>query len=280
MEHIACPLCRSPKNIPLWKKDDASYVRCSECRMIYENPRLDAAELKEFYSNEAYFVGDPASATTSGYANYFSQCNTNLVREYFDILRKATGLGKGARFLDIGCGPGSLVKTASEFGWQSSGLELSTWAAKLGKSQGIDIFEGTLQDAHFPDASVDVASMFDVLEHLPDPHEVVAEIYRILKPGGYLIAETPNVEGFFTQALYRENADLVKPHAHICLFGPATARRLFESEHFSKVGITTFPYCRKFTPGYFKSVLLTRILPGKTPRQLTWDDSLRIVVRK
>lgn len=248
--------------------------------MVYENPRLDSQELKEYYSDESYFVPPSGVGMTSGYKDYFSQCNMALVSVFFEIIQRATGFGPGTRLLDVGCGPGNLVHFANTNGWKCSGVELSSWAAGLGRKQGLDIFEGTLEDAKFPEETFHVITMFDVLEHLPDPHAVLREAYRILKKGGWFIGETPNIEGFFARHLYKENSDMVKPRAHICLFGSSTARQLFTSEHFSQVRIETFPWCRKFTPGYFKSLVMTRLKPQAVHRQLTLNEALRIYARK
>ncbi|MFI5251989.1 MAG: class I SAM-dependent methyltransferase [Bacteroidota bacterium] len=225
-------------------------------------------------------MGKNESGSSGGYTDYYSQCNTTLVKEYFNLLQQFSPHGNGTTLLDIGCGPGSLLRIGDEHGWQCTGLEISKWAVETGKNNGLDIIEGTLQDAQFQDNQFDIVSMFDVLEHLPIPHDYIREIWRILKPGGKLIAETPNIDGFFVRNLYRENADLVKPRDHLCIYSPSTARRLLESYHFSSVIIKTFPYCRKFTPGYFKSLLMTRLKPNAIHRQFTFNESLRIIATK
>jgi 2-polyprenyl-3-methyl-5-hydroxy-6-metoxy-1,4-benzoquinol methylase len=280
MEYNPCLLCGSPDAQFIWEKEGARYVRCKTCTLIYENPRLDPEELKKFYSDESYFVGSPDQKATSGYVDYFSQCNSGLVHTHFEILRRATGFGPGTRFLDVGSGPGNLMEHANQHGWKSSGVELSSWAADLGKKRGLDIFEGTLEQAKFADSTFDLVTMFDVIEHLPDPHAVIREVHRVLKPGGWFIGETPNIEGFFVQHLYHEQSEMVKPRAHICMYGPATVKRLFLSEHFADVKVKTFPYCRKFTPGYIKSLIVTRLTPKAVHRQFTINEALRIFVRK
>ncbi len=279
MELIACPLCGDKNSTPLWSKEGASYVECMNCSLVYENPRLTGEELKSFYSSETYFV-NPQADSPSGYSDYFSQCTGTLLREYLEIVRREVRDRTPVRFLDVGCGPGGLVELAIAEGWNASGVELSSWAVEIAKKKGLPIIEGTLESARFPDDSFDAITLFDVLEHLPDPHPPIREIHRILKPGGVVIVETPNIGGFFARNFYGAQSDLVKPRAHICLYTPATARRLFTEAGFPKITITTFPYCRRYTLGYFKNLAFTLLHIGTSHTQATLNESLRIIARK
>jgi SAM-dependent methyltransferase len=278
MEAVACPLCNEDKGEFLWSKQGARYFRCPACSLVYENPRLSFHELKEFYSQESYFVNANASSPTSGYQDYFSQCSQALQSEYFGIVERYSKRKPG-RYLDIGCGPGGVLRIAKEHGWEAVGLEISSWAVKEGRKAGLHMIEATLLDAGFGENQFDAISMFDVLEHLSSPLEYMRETLRVLRPGGVLVIETPNVDGFFTRYWYRERADLVKPRAHICLYGPSSARRLLRLAGFRDFHISAFPYCRKLSPGYLKSVVVSRLAPGP-PVQLTLNDSLRIVCWK
>lgn len=280
MESVSCPLCARKEENYLWSKRDAAYVECNHCHLIYENPRLSDDELKQFYSNEDYYFSQPDDKDRKGYLNYYSQCTPVIAQEYFSILAHQVAAKPGIRFLDIGCGPGSVLQIAVDHGWNCTGLELSQWAAETARVNKLNVIEGTLDSAQFPENHFDVISMFDVLEHLPYPVDYVRHIYRILKPGGVVIVETPNIFGFFARNLYRQESELVRPRAHICLYSPQTASRLFHEAPFSSVKVKTFPYCRRYTLGYIKSLIVSRIKDPTDPRQLTWNESLRIIARK
>lgn len=279
MQLVTCPLCGNDHARPLWTKNGAHYVRCNVCSLVYENPRLTEQELRDFYSDRSYFINETGEGITSGYENYFAQCTTGLQEEYFAIVERYARVSPGT-YCDVGCGPGGVVKVAQDKGWNATGVEISAWAVREGKKLGLDIYEGTLFDASFPANHFDAVSMFDVLEHLTSPLEYLREIHRILRPGGVLVIETPNVDGFFTRFVYRERADLVKPRAHVCLFGPRSARYLLSSAGFVSCRIMTFPYCRRITPGYLKSLISSRIMPGRRPVQFTFNDALRIICWK
>jgi SAM-dependent methyltransferase len=263
----------------LWEKNEARYVRCKQCKLVYENPRLTESELKDFYSEESYFVRSDSSIPVVGYEDYCAQCTPKLQREYFGIVERYTAR-KSGRYLDIGCGTGGVVKAAQQKGWEAVGQEISSWAVEQGHREGTPIVHAGLLEAHFPENHFDAVSMFDVLEHLPSPVSYVREIYRILNHGGVLVVETPNIDGFFARHFYKEKSDLVKPRAHICLYGPTSSHRLFSEAPFSKKLIRTFPYCRRYTVAYLKGVIATRILPHRVPVQLTFNESLRIICWK
>ena len=277
MEFVNCPLCGVDDGKYLWSKDEAEYFKCKNCSLVYENPRFTMRELQDYYSREQYYLN--SGEHTSGYENYFTQCTPELCNEYFNIIEKFSRK-KNGKLLDIGSGPGGLLKIAVQKGWEATGLEISRWAVSKGHEDGLDIIETDLLDASFPENHFDVIVMFDVLEHLPHPKEYIKEIHRILVTGGAVIAETPNVAGFYASHLYKENSDIVKPRAHICLYSPTTVKKLFLEGGFTKLNINTFPYCRKFTLGYFKNLIVSRIIPGRTSVQLTWNESLRIVAWK
>ncbi len=278
MEFVSCPVCGEDNARPLWTKQGANYVRCNVCSLVYENPRLSEQELIAFYSKRSYFINE-GKEPTSGYENYFAQCTQDLREEYFAIVERYAPTRPG-RYCDVGCGPGGVLHVAQKKGWEVTGVEISSWAAQEARAAGLKIHEGSLLDARFPSDYFDAVSMFDVLEHLSTPLEYLREIRRILVRGGVLVIETPNVDGFFARYVYREQADLVKPRAHICLYGPKSAKALLTRAGFQAIRLTTFPYCRNITLAYLKAVVASRIRRNRTPVQLTLNDSLRIICWK
>jgi 2-polyprenyl-3-methyl-5-hydroxy-6-metoxy-1,4-benzoquinol methylase len=109
---------------------------------------------------------------------------------------------KGMSFLDVGTGKGYLLDVASEIGFDCHAVEISRYAAEAAEKKfPSKVFTGTLEQARHPDASFDIVSVTDVIEHVADPHGLVAEIGRVVKPGGHLFAITPDVSSWSRRLL-------------------------------------------------------------------------------
>jgi SAM-dependent methyltransferase len=97
-------------------------------------------------------------------------------------------------FLDIGCGAGDYLHLMLAKGWKVRGVEPSEFGAAEGRRAGLDIFNGTLDKAKFPENMFDYVRSNHSFEHLHNPVEVLDEIYRILKPGGKVYIGIPNID--------------------------------------------------------------------------------------
>jgi SAM-dependent methyltransferase len=97
-------------------------------------------------------------------------------------------------FLDIGCGSGEYLHKMRAKGWNVRGVEPSVFGAEEGRRSGLDIFNGTLHEATFATNSFDYVRSNHSFEHMPNPIEVLDEIYRILKPMGKLYIGIPNID--------------------------------------------------------------------------------------
>ena len=98
-----------------------------------------------------------------------------------------SGLARGARVLDIGCGTGRMVRELLARGLDARGID--PWARESGL-EAPRFAAGQAEAIPMPDASFDAACAFDVLEHVDDAR-ALAEIHRVLAPGGWLFASVP-----------------------------------------------------------------------------------------
>lgn len=97
------------------------------------------------------------------------------------------------RILDVGCSAAFFLSIAKERGWQTNGVEISKWASNFSISElGIDVFNGTLKEAAFPDSTFDVVFSSHVIEHVGDPLSLVKGMRRVLRPGGALVSVLPS----------------------------------------------------------------------------------------
>lgn len=114
---------------------------------------------------------------------------TRLFRTLSTLLHVGSG---GAKLLDVGCSSGALLGSARRHGFEVEGVEPAAQAAEYARSTGLTVFQGYLQDACYPAESFGAVTLMEVIEHLPDPHALLKEAWRILKPNGVLVVGTGN----------------------------------------------------------------------------------------
>lgn len=160
-------------------------VQCQSCGLVFTSPQPQ--EWSRYY---------PASYYGSVEGNRFPRVVEILQNAlYAWRVRAMERANKGGtrRVLDIGCGRGLLLKQFQKRGWEVQGTELDAKAAAFGRDVlGLPIRTGPLEEMAFQDEQFDAVVMWHVLEHVPDFQNILAEIARILKPGGVFLVAVPN----------------------------------------------------------------------------------------
>jgi len=110
-------------------------------------------------------------------------------------------------------------------------VEMSAYAAASARSRGFDIVTGQLSDAAYPDGRFDAVTLFDVMEHLPDPVPVLEEAHRILRPGGLLVMGTGD-RGTRTATLAGSRWSYMAIPDHICFYDQRAMADLAERTGF------------------------------------------------
>lgn len=93
--------------------------------------------------------------------------------------------------LDIGAAGGGNTRVLQGLGWRMLALEFTAEGAEVAHERGLQVVRADAQRLPVPDESLDLVTALDVLEHLPDHKRAAAEIYRVLRPGGVLVAAVP-----------------------------------------------------------------------------------------
>ncbi len=108
-------------------------------------------------------------------------------------------LPHGARVLDAGCGSGRTMAELVDYG-EVSGIELSTEAAELARGRGVgDVRVGRLEELPWEDATFDLITCLDVIEHVPDDVVALGELRRVARPGGWLLVTVPAYQALWSR---------------------------------------------------------------------------------
>ena len=98
----------------------------------------------------------------------------------------------GASVLEAGCGTGLILKEVAPLARRAVGLDLSTGMLHKARARGLDVVHGSVTDLPFADGEFDLAYSFKVLAHVERIERAMAELARVVKPGGHVIAEFYN----------------------------------------------------------------------------------------
>jgi SAM-dependent methyltransferase len=226
-ESVKCMLCGKDDPELLSIQRTWPVVRCRNCGLIYLSSRPVESALEEMYSKEYY---DSADVGYGGYVENFNKYN-HIFTKLFDTRAKDIEPFRGeGRLLEVGCAHGFLLDHLRRYHWDVKGVEVSPLAAGYASGElGLDVYNGKLEDAGYPDNSFDVVLLLDVLEHLHRPFETLREIGRILTSRGVLVVQCPweltHWEEKAEAMLKGMKCCTITPDAvpaHLYFFGPGT----------------------------------------------------------
>jgi len=139
---------------------------------------------------------DPLDVGISYPKNMYEQYSTETDTGYWvihrsnEILREMKKLGLG-QLVEVGAGTGSVCGFLAQNGIDVAAIEPLKAGAKQIQKRGIQTICGRLEIVNFPSESIKSFGVFDVLEHIENPSQLLDEMYRTLEPGGYLLVTVP-----------------------------------------------------------------------------------------
>jgi SAM-dependent methyltransferase len=206
--------------------------RCSCCGLVRTLPRPAPADSERYYPAGYYGEGKRYPALLQLFLDA-------LYARRARRLQLATG-GRPGHVLDIGCGPGWLLAQLRDRGWRTTGTELNDEGARFARGTlHLDVRSGERATATLPDGSVDLIILWHVLEHVERPADLLAEISRLLRPGGLLLVAVPNFgspEARWARAAWF-HLDVPR---HLTHFDPPTLRRLLDAAHLRVVSASYY----------------------------------------
>ena len=213
-----CHLCHTKNLNTFMSSGLISILECQQCKLKFTYPQPNEKQLTEIYS-ETYFKSD--EARSMAYDNYFSDAE-DIVRTSklrLKWIRRILGKSTG-KVLDVGCAIGCFIKAAAENGFSAFGVEFSQYCVDHKIDANAQIVRGTLEEASYPENTFDLVTLWDVIEHLPDPQKVLQECRRISKDDGALVIMTPNTGSLIARLTGRKWVCYEDPHIHLFYYGP------------------------------------------------------------
>ena len=230
----ACNGCRAPDATPLLVKDGYQLVRCGRCGLIsVSNPPNDEQRARLYSFDAGYHASLVDDATSVAFHEREAALNLRVLRRF----------ASGGRLLDIGCSTGLFLRAAREIGWTAQGLEYSPDSSRIAREQhGLDVKTGELLTDTYPPGTFDVVTMWDVIEHVPDPYTTLVRIRDILAADGQVLLKTPNADGLYPRLSLRLAHRLgfwghAEPPGHLFQFSVESLSRMAERAGFRVVDV-------------------------------------------
>jgi len=198
MRAINCNLCGSDEYalVDAHRKDkycrpevEVRAVICKHCGLVYVNPQIDESELHNLYAtNYAETRHDLPDEKVL-------QRMEAMAEERWKWLEKRAPMnGHGGKVLDMGCSAGSLLNAFQKKGWDAYGVEPTPHYAEFARERyGLKITTGFLEEANLPSSYYDMVTLTQTLEHLADPTQALLRIRGLLKDGGLVYIDVPNI---------------------------------------------------------------------------------------
>jgi 2-polyprenyl-3-methyl-5-hydroxy-6-metoxy-1,4-benzoquinol methylase len=188
VEDVACPVCGSDRHEELFRKEGFTFVTCGACSLVYVNPQLRTEAVREVYEDESYStIVRRLVASSNDYRK------ERFGAERMGIVDRFATVSPG-RLLDVGCTTGFFLEAAAERGWSAVGIDPNPYAIDVAREKGLTVEQATIEDASFEAESFDAITVFDVIEHLRRPLDLLAKARELLRPGGVVLLYTPNWE--------------------------------------------------------------------------------------
>jgi len=226
IEGRRCEVCRDETfHEFVYEKWKYQIVRCVTCG-------LGSVLVDEFFNpsdiyDESYFQG----GRSDGYSDYAGSeevLRTEFRRTLSYITRFAR---KGGRLLEVGCAYGFFLAEAQRY-YDCVGIEIAENAVKFCQLRGLNVSNYSLDSNFIHDkAPYDIIMMLDVIEHLPNPSDVISSAGKIMREGGTLVITTGDWESWLARIMGKAWR-LMTPPQHLFYFSRRTLSQLLSCNGF------------------------------------------------
>jgi len=237
-----CPVgCDAPLETTGYILPEGALLRCSACGQLLSqcSEARYRQSMQEFDDPQGTL---PKEGSEAG--------RLRRSKKFLDQIAKLLGQPPGEiRLLDVGCSSGAFLHAAVKLGFRAEGVEPAPKAAATAQAAGLKVHRGLLQEAGYADGQFDAITLFEVIEHLQQPQELLRECRRILRPGGILLVGTGNTGSWSMAALGArwEYLHIARHGGHVSFFNPGSIASLAQRSGFSVAAVRTrgVRFCEK-----------------------------------
>jgi SAM-dependent methyltransferase len=227
-------------------------VACNTCGLVRSDPVASEELLASLYASSSFDYGHEVESIQATYGRAL------------DWLEARTPQRRA--LLEIGCGNGFFLEQARRQGWEEvRGVEPSADAvAKAPPELDGAIVQDVMRSGVFSPESFDAVCLFQVLDHISNPVDLLEECVSVLRPGGHILALNHNVSAWSARLL-GERSPIVDIE-HTYLYSPATMRAIFAKAGFDDLRVRSvrntysLAYLMQLVP--LPSTAKARLLPG------------------
>jgi SAM-dependent methyltransferase len=210
-------------------------MECGACGFVFATSSTDSSAPGLYEEHWSKTEVHPTFIYSRGRYTVRNEWKLQTLLDRLEPFRKTN------RLLDVGCSAAFFLTLARDRKWDVQGVEVSDFGVKFSREElKIPVFQGFLQDAHFPGESFDAVFSSHVIEHVGNPVALLKEMSRILRPGGALITVLPTQFASPSYRCFRKWSGEGPPR-HVSYF----TKRVFEnrlrqlgfSVHFSRQNV-------------------------------------------
>ena len=237
-------------------RDNDRFVlsQCDHCALVTTDPTPSDKMLHQYYDRDYW---QPGPLKTS---NVFDTLYRWRMAPIVSAIRRHTTDDR--KILDWGCGDGSLIRLLRNFGLHCFGID-----AYLKNLNDPQVSATTIEKAEFPAEYFDIITCFHVLEHLADPLNSVKHAMTLLKTGGLIIIEVPNLDSVGFQIFKRRWQPLEIP-THLNHFTPVTLQKVLETAGRIQIVETEF-FSHRISPSALVLSACSSLSPRRTRKRYT-----------
>lgn len=194
---VRCPFCNSNSFGRVYPDNPSAIVRCLSCDLVFFNPQPSLEYLRDFYSSQSGYMSSIQENLDSFKRDPSAWKNTAnfILDKVYQYIKEQSD----QRILDVGSAYGFFLLFAKERGLDAHGIEISSETSRYAKEHGIDVQHTTLVEANLEEASFNIITMNNVLEHTLNPVAELTKAYNLLKTPGVVFIAVPNFDSLTAQ---------------------------------------------------------------------------------